>query len=75
MLHILSNKKKRSFYEGFMGETRPVLFESYKNKKLIGHSDNYIKVVVNGPKELINTIHRVKLIENQGGHVQGVIRK
>ena len=75
MLHILSDKKKRSFYEGFMGETRPVLFESYKNKKLIGHSDNYIKVEVNGPKELINTIHRVRLIENQGAHVQGVIRK
>ena len=74
MLHILSDKKKRSFYEGFMGETRPVLFESYKNEKLIGHSDNYIKVEVSGPKKFINSIHRVNLIENQGSHVHGVIR-
>ena len=74
MLHILSDKKKRSFYEGFMGETRPVLFESYKNEKLIGHSDNYIKVEVSGPKKFINSIHRVNLIENQGSHVQGIIR-
>ena len=74
MLHILSDKKKRSFYEGFMGETRPVLFESYKNEKLIGHSDNYIRVEASGPKEFINSIHRVNLIENQGSHVHGVIR-
>ena len=74
MLHILSDKKKRSFYEGFMGETRPVLFESYKNEKLIGHSDNYIRVEVSGPKEFINSIHRVNLIENQGSHVHGIIR-
>lgn len=74
MLHILSDKKKRSFYEGFMGETRPVLFESYKNEKLIGHSDNYIRVEASGPKEFINSIHRVNLIENQGSHVRGIIR-
>ena len=74
MLHILSDKKKRSFYEGFMGETRPVLFESYKNEKLIGHSDNYIRVEASGPKEFINSIHRVNLIENQGSHVHGIIR-
>jgi threonylcarbamoyladenosine tRNA methylthiotransferase MtaB len=75
MLHILSDKKKRSFYESFTGNTKPVLFESYKNEKLIGHSDNYIKVEVNGPKELINTIRDVKLIKNQGNIFQGVICK
>jgi len=75
MLHILSDKKKRSFYESFTGNTKPVLFESYKNEKLIGHSDNYIKVEVNGPKELINTIRDVKLIKNQGNIFQGIICK
>jgi threonylcarbamoyladenosine tRNA methylthiotransferase MtaB len=75
MLHILSDKKKRSFYESFTGNTKPVLFESYKNEKLIGHSDNYIKVEANGPKELINTIRDVKLIKNQGNIFQGIICK
>ena len=75
MLHILSDKKKRSFYESFTGNTKPVLFESYKNEKLIGHSDNYIKVEVNGPKEFINTICDVKLIKNQGNIFQGIICK
>ena len=45
-----------------------------ENEKLIGHSDNYIKVEVSGPKKFINSIHRVNLIENQGSHVHGVIR-
>ena len=73
MLHILSDKKKRYFYDKFVKSIRPVLFESFKNGKLIGHTDNYIKVEVEGHNTLINRIKDVKLIQNQGSFVEGVL--
>jgi len=73
MLHILSDKKKRYFYDKFVKSIRPVLFESFKNGKLIGHTDNYIKVEVEGHNTLINRIKNVKLIQNQGSFVEGVL--
>ncbi len=45
MLTILSEKKKRAFYEPFAGTTRPVLFEhENKNGFMFGYSDNYLRV-------------------------------
>ena len=45
MLTILSEKKKRAFYESFAGTTRPVLFEhENKNGFMFGYSDNYLRV-------------------------------
>ena len=61
MLRILSDKKKRYFYNRFVNTKRPVLFESIKNNKIIGHTDNYLKVEVDGNKKIINTIKTVKL--------------
>jgi len=46
MLHILSEKKRRYFQNQFIKRERPVLFEHMKNGKIIGHTDNYIKVKV-----------------------------
>ena len=45
MLHILSNKKTHLFNDKFLNSNRPVLFESIKNGKLTGHTDNYIQVL------------------------------
>jgi threonylcarbamoyladenosine tRNA methylthiotransferase MtaB len=62
MLTILSDKKKRHFYEQHVGQTRPVLFEVHKDKSLMsGFTDNYIKVELPIAPELINTIQEVKL--------------
>ncbi len=61
MLRILSDKKKRYFYNRFVNTKRPVLFESIKNNRVIGHTDNYIKVEIDGNKNIINTIKTVKL--------------
>ena len=71
MLHILSDKKRRYFYEKFINQNRPVLFENMKNGKLLGHTDNYIQIQVDGGFDLINTIHPVKLILNHGAAVDG----
>ena len=42
-----------------------------KNGKILGHTDNYIQVQVDGDLELINTIHSVKLVYNHGTVVDG----
>ena len=60
----LSNKKKQIFYNENLHSIRPVLFETEtNNKQLIGFTDNYIKVSVNGTINLINTIQKVNLQE------------
>ena len=71
MLHILSDKKRRYFNDQFIGKDRPVLFETMKNGKIQGHTDNYIQVQVDGDTNLINTIHPVSLIKNQGSFIDG----
>ncbi|HJL63086.1 MAG TPA: tRNA (N(6)-L-threonylcarbamoyladenosine(37)-C(2))-methylthiotransferase MtaB [Candidatus Marinimicrobia bacterium] len=71
MFHILSDKKWRYFHEQFIDKDRPVLFETMKNGKILGHTDNYIQIQVDGDLELINTIHSVKLVHNHGTVVDG----
>ena len=64
MLHILSDKKKRQFYEENVGSTRTVLFESEEdNGMMYGFSENYVKVKTTFDPSLINAFHKVKLTE------------
>ena len=71
MLHILSDKKRRFFHDQFISKYRPVLFENIKNGKILGHTDNYIQIQMEGGSELINSIHSVKLVDNHGTIVDG----
>jgi len=73
MLHILSDKKQRYFHDQFINKNRPVLFESIKNGKILGHTDNYIQVQVKTEFNFINTIQDVKLIDNHNTFVVGDI--
>mgnify|MGYP006175333515 FL=1 len=73
MLHILSDKKQRYFHDQFINKNRPVLFENIKNGKIIGHTDNYIKVQVEGGTNLVNTIQSVMMKENHTSLVSGVL--
>lgn len=73
MLHILSDKKRRFFYDQFVNTARPVLFENMKQGKLLGHTDNYIQVQLDETAERINTIQHVKLTLNHGAVMDGVI--
>lgn len=64
MLHILSDKKKRAFYEQNINTTRSVLFEHEEdNGVMYGFTENYIKVKVPYDEKLTNTFQTVKLIE------------
>jgi len=71
MLRILSEKKKRAFYEQFIGTSRNVLFEAKPSDNMItGFTDNYIKVEGDWNKDVINTLGEVALESiNVGGSV------
>ncbi|MEM8887364.1 MAG: tRNA (N(6)-L-threonylcarbamoyladenosine(37)-C(2))-methylthiotransferase MtaB [Bacteroidota bacterium] len=56
-LRMLSDKKKRFFYEQYLGERRPILFEGAEEKgSMFGFTDNYIKVRTSFDQERINQI-------------------
>ena len=73
MLRILSNKKTHYFNDKFINTSRPVLFESIKNGKVIGHTDNFIQVQVDGDSKLINKIYPVNLDLNHGSNIFGTL--
>jgi threonylcarbamoyladenosine tRNA methylthiotransferase MtaB len=62
MLRILSEKKKRAFYESQLGQVRPVLFEA-ENKKgyMLGYTDNYVRVKTYWNPQWANTTKSLKL--------------
>ncbi len=75
MLRILSEKKRHHFYEQFIGQTRPVLFEKHKDTKLMsGFTDNYIKIEMPLEESVLNNTLPVQLVSiNGNGHVDALI--
>jgi threonylcarbamoyladenosine tRNA methylthiotransferase MtaB len=62
MLHILSEKKRRHFYESQVGKDREVLFEAdNKEGYLHGFTRNYVKVKAKYDPVLVNELKIVKL--------------
>ncbi len=62
MLNILSEKKRRFFYEQHLGGQREVLFEPSKLPgKMSGFTDNYIRVELPLREEMLNTLATVEL--------------
>jgi threonylcarbamoyladenosine tRNA methylthiotransferase MtaB len=63
-LQILSNKKRRAFYETQLGKTKLVLWEGEENEgTMYGFTENYVKVKTPFNAELVNQIKTVKLLE------------
>jgi threonylcarbamoyladenosine tRNA methylthiotransferase MtaB len=61
-LRILSEKKKRDFYNRFEGQTMEVLFEKGTEEGFVsGFTQNYLKISLPADDILINTLARVKL--------------
>lgn len=69
MLHILSDKKRRKFYEENIGTLSTVLFENdVENGKMHGFTENYIRVVAKYDPILINELRTVQLTSiNEAG--------
>jgi threonylcarbamoyladenosine tRNA methylthiotransferase MtaB len=61
MLHILSDKKKRFFYESQIGKEGKVLFEDeVQNGQMLGFTGNYVRVAVKYDPLLINETKEVR---------------
>jgi threonylcarbamoyladenosine tRNA methylthiotransferase MtaB len=71
MLHILSDKKRRKFYEENLGKSSTVLFENdVENGMMQGFTENYIRVSAKYDPILINELKEVKLVSiNEKGTV------
>jgi threonylcarbamoyladenosine tRNA methylthiotransferase MtaB len=62
MLHILSDKKRRAFYESQLGKTADVLFErDITDGYMHGFSRNYVKVKTKYDPILVNELKAVTL--------------
>jgi threonylcarbamoyladenosine tRNA methylthiotransferase MtaB len=60
MLHILSDKKRRYFYEQHIGKTYPVLWEAENDGNIMyGFTSNYIKVKTQYDPMLVNEVTEV----------------
>lgn len=72
MLHILSEKKKRAFYESQLNEVGEVLFErDLKEGYMHGFSKNYVKVRTPYDPLLINELVPVKFLSiTENGDVE-----
>ena len=61
-MHILSDKKRRAFYEGQLNKTEVVLFEGdIKDGYMHGFTRNYVKVKVKYDPILVNELKMVYL--------------
>ncbi|MFN3529540.1 MAG: tRNA (N(6)-L-threonylcarbamoyladenosine(37)-C(2))-methylthiotransferase MtaB [Bacteroidia bacterium] len=64
ILSILSDKKRRAFFQKHMGEQRTVLFEHEQHEAFMyGFTDNYIKVKAQYDPLLTNELHPVQLVQ------------
>ncbi len=63
MLRHLSEKKRRFFYEQYINQSRPALFEAETDgeNNMFGFTDNYIKVVTAYDPLLVNEIRKVTI--------------
>ncbi len=64
MLHILSDKKRRAFYESQLGKSYEVLFEGdQKEGYMHGFTRNYVKVKTPYDPLLVNELRTVDLLQ------------
>ncbi len=64
LLHLISDKKTKAFYESQKGKSFPVLWESRHNSEnMLGFTSNYIQVEREYDNKLVNTLEVVTLGE------------
>jgi threonylcarbamoyladenosine tRNA methylthiotransferase MtaB len=72
-LQILSEKKRRVFYERFTGQIKQILPEDEeKDGQMFGFTDNYLKVAIPYQQDLVNQLVTVELCRiNEAGVFEG----
>ena len=68
----LSNDLEKKYYDKFINKELDVLIEEVKGNISIGHTSNYIKVIIKDKLEH-NKFYKVKIISNVNNEVNGVI--
>ena len=63
----------RTYLEGCVGETYPVLFEQARGEWFSGHAPNYMEVLVPGGEELHNEVKQVRITRTDGESLSGEI--
>jgi len=71
ILRKFSQKMLREHQNKFVKSSRPVLFEYLRKDKIVGFTDNYIKVGVQADSSIINTIQNVKLAAYRDEFIEG----
>jgi threonylcarbamoyladenosine tRNA methylthiotransferase MtaB len=63
-LHLLSDRKKRQFYQENIDSVRTVLFEQEEDEGIMyGFTENYVKVKYTYQPDLVNTFQSIKLLD------------
>ena len=68
----LSNELENKYYNKFLNKTLDVLIEENKDEYSIGHTDNYIKVLINNKLEH-NKFYKIKITSIVNNIVKGII--
>ena len=73
MLHILSEKKKRAFYETQLNKFETVLFEADEEEGFMnGFTSNYVKVKTKFEESLVNQLAEVQLKSIDGNGIMDI---
>jgi threonylcarbamoyladenosine tRNA methylthiotransferase MtaB len=65
ILHQLSDKKTRSFYNSQLGKQYAVLWESRsQGDKMVGFTSNYVKVSTLMDRSKVNSVEEIRITEN-----------
>lgn len=75
ILRDISRRKRRLFYESFLGTTQAVLFEQKKNGFWTGLTDNYVRVHVRSGLNLRGQFRKVRLDQINGQVLLGTTNK
>ena len=75
-LHMLSDKKRRFFYESQVGKDFNVLFENdIENNRMHGFTENYIRVAADYDPLAVNDIRPITLTAINGSCVGEVVER
>ena len=70
----LSNLLESKYLDSFIGKTVEVLIETSDTFESIGHTDNYLKVIINNSLPS-NELVKVKITERLGTSLKGILEK
>ena len=74
VLRMAGSRKRKEFFSRFLGASLPVLFEGGTEGNVSGLTTNYIRVRVDGGRELSNQILSVRLVDAKGDECRGELQ-